>query len=257
MRQYYFISGLPRSGTTLLSTILNQNPKFSASISGPLARFARAVVDQSNAQGGYKTECPPEKTKKIITGIFNNYYDDPNKEICWNTNRGWMLLLPMLKDLFPQTKVIACVRDVPWILDSFETLVRKNPYSTSSLFPADANINVYTRCRYLMNESSPLGFAYNALKHGITSAEKPMVMLVDYSQLCMFPQSTMQAIYKFVGQPYFEHDFNNVEASYDEFDSEVNLPGLHTTRKQVEWIPRETILPPDIIQAYSGLEVWK
>ena len=56
-KQFYFISGLPRSGTTLLSAILNQNPKFQASISGPLARFTRAVIEQSSTQGGYRHQC--------------------------------------------------------------------------------------------------------------------------------------------------------------------------------------------------------
>ncbi len=33
MQQYYFISGLPRSGSTLLGAILNQNPRFKAGMS--------------------------------------------------------------------------------------------------------------------------------------------------------------------------------------------------------------------------------
>jgi sulfotransferase len=33
MKQYYFISGLPRSGSTLLSGIFKQNPELYADIS--------------------------------------------------------------------------------------------------------------------------------------------------------------------------------------------------------------------------------
>ena len=77
MRKYVFTAGLPRSGTTLLGTILNQNPRVSASISGPLARFTRAIIQESSSQGGYRFECPPEKRKKLINGLFENYYDDP------------------------------------------------------------------------------------------------------------------------------------------------------------------------------------
>jgi sulfotransferase len=67
----------------------------------------------------------------------------------------------------------------------------------------------------------------------------------------------MKAIYSFIDEPYFEHDFNDVEASYDEFDEDVQLPGLHTTRKKVEFIQRESILPPDIWQRVENMEVWK
>ena len=58
-------------------------------------------------------------------------------------------------------------------------------------------------------------------------------------------------------EPYYDHDFDNVEASYDEFDEEVKLPGLHTTRKKVQYIQRETVIPPDIWQRVQGMEVWK
>lgn len=257
MKQFYFISGLPRSGTTLLSTILNQNPKFQASISGPLARFARAVIEQSSAQGGYRHQCDDNKRKKIIMGMFDNYYDTLNKEVFFDTNRGWTLLLPMLKDLFPYTKVICCVRDIHWILDSFEQLVRKNPYSITSMFTPEENINVYTRCQTLLREDKTIGFAYAALKHAITSAEKNMIMLIEYEQLCKQPYVVMKSLYNFIGQDYYDHDFDNVAASYDEFDEDVNLKGLHTTRKKVEWIERDTIIPPDIIQHCNGLEVWR
>jgi sulfotransferase len=222
MSQYYFISGLPRSGTTLLSTILNQNPKFQASISGPLARFTRSIIDQSSAMSGYRHQCPAEKREKIIKGMFDNYYDDPEKEVFFDTNRGWGLLLPMLKQLYPSTKMIMCVRDVNWVLDSFEQLYRKNPLDKNLMIPDEYSTNVYSRCDYLMNESSTVGFAYLALKQAITSNEKNMIMLVEYEQLCKNPEGMMKAIYNFIDQPYFEHNFNDVESSYDEFDEDVN-----------------------------------
>jgi len=257
LKKYHFISGLPRSGTTLLSTILKQNPKFESSISGPLARYARAVIQESSSQGGYRTECPPEKRKKIISGIFDSYYDDPNKEVAFNVNRGWGLLLPTIKDLYPDSKMILCVRDIGWILDSFETLVRKNPYEFTSMFSPEENINVYSRCETLLRNDRTLGFAYGAVKQAITSEHKDSIMILDYVQLASYPEQTVKSIYNFIGEEYYEHDFNSVETSYDEFDEEVGLPGLHTTRKRVQYIERDSIIPPDIWQRVTGMEVWK
>ena len=256
-KHYHFIAGLPRSGTTLLSTILKQNPRFEASISGPLARFIRAIIQESSTQGGHRFECPPEKRKKLIGGLFDNYYDDPTKEVAFNTNRGWGLLLPTVKDLYPNSKVLMCVRDIGWVLDSFETLIRKNPYTQTSMFSADEGTNVYTRCETLLHPGRTLGFAYNAVKQAITSEHKKSIMIIDYDTLAKHPGSMMKAVYNFIEEPLFEHDFTNVEASYDEFDEDVQLPGLHTTRKEVKLIERETILPPDIWQKVHGMEVWK
>lgn len=257
MKKYHFITGLPRSGTTLLSTILKQNPRFEASISGPLARFTRSVIQESSSQGGYRFECPPDKRKKLINGLFENYYDDPSKEVAFNTNRGWGLLLPTIKDLYPDSKIIVCVRDIGWILDSFEMLQRKNPYVFTSMFSPEENINVYTRCQTLLDPGRTLGFAYNSVKQAITSEHKSSIMVVEYDNLAKNPEMIMKSIYNFINEPYFEHDFNNVESSYDEFDEDVQLPGLHTTRKKVQFIPRETVIPPDIWNMVQGMEVWK
>jgi sulfotransferase len=256
-KQFFFISGLPRSGTTLLSTILNQNPAFQASISGPLARFTRSIISESSSQGGYRFQCDEAKRKQLIKGLFDNYYDDPTKQTFFDTNRAWGLMLPLLKDLFPYTKVIMCVRDINWILDSFEALVRKNPYSFTTMFSPEENTNVYTRSQTLMRDDRTVGFAYVSLKQAITSAERNMIMLVEYQDLCKQPEAMMKAIYNFIDQPYYAHDFNSVEVSYDEFDQDVNLKGLHTTRKKVEWIERQMILPPDIQQRFSNMEVWR
>ena len=255
-KQYYFITGLPRSGTTLLSAILNQNPRFHASISGPLARFSRAIIDQSSAQSGYRHHCDVDKRMSIIKGIFDNYYDQ-DKEVFFDTNRGWTLLLPLLKTLFPYTKALVCVRDIVQVLDSFENLYRKNPLDKQLMIPDEYSATVYSRCDYLMREDMTVGFAYLGLKEAITGNERSSLMLVEYEQLCRNPQGMMTAIYNFIDQPQFIHDFDNVESSYDEFDADVNVKGLHTTRKRVEYLPRTLILPPDIQNKFSNMEVWR
>lgn len=257
MKKYHLISGLPRSGTTLLSTILRQNPRFEASISGPLARFVRAIIQESSSQGGYRFECPPEKRKKLISSLFDTYHDDPTKDVAFNTNRGWGLLLSTVKDLYPKSKTLMCVRDIGWILDSFEMLQRKNPYVFTSMFSSDENVNVYTRSETLLNSGRTLGFAYNSLKQAITGEHKDSIMIIEYENLAKNPEMMMKAIYNFIEEPYFQHDFNNVEASYDEFDEDVQLPGLHTTRKRIEFIERPTVLPPDIWNRVRGMEVWR
>jgi sulfotransferase len=173
MKEYNFITGLPRSGTTLLSTILNQNPDFNASISGPVARFIRAIIEQSSDQGGYRFQCTELKRKAIIKSIFDTYFE--GDKVHFDTNRGYPLMLPLLKDLFPQAKVIVCVRDIRWILDSFETLIRKNPYTASSMFSPEENVNVYTRTQTLLSDTRTLGFAYHALKQGYFSTERSMM----------------------------------------------------------------------------------
>ncbi|EUA91313.1 sulfotransferase [Mycobacterium ulcerans] len=46
MKAIHFISGLPRSGSTLLAALLRQNPRFQAGMSGPLAGLFGALLDE-------------------------------------------------------------------------------------------------------------------------------------------------------------------------------------------------------------------
>ena len=258
-RKYVFTAGLPRSGTTLLSSILKQNPRFQTSISGPLARYVRSIIQESTSQGGYGTECDEQKRKKLLTGLFENYYDNPTKEVCVNHNRGWPLLLPTIKDMFPDSKMILCVRDVKDILNSFEWLVRQQPYEFTTMFSPEENVSVYSRCEALLQPGRTLSFAYTATKQGITSEHKSSIMVIDYEKLASNPEFIIKTLYNFIDEPYYEHDYSNVEQSYPEFDSEVNLKNLHTTRKKVSYIEKEMIIPPDFTQMVDQQfpSVWK
>ena len=256
-KKYHFISGLPRSGSTLLTAILNQNPKFYSNISNPLARFVRSVIVESHAGPGYALQCPEEKRIELIKNIIETYHSHIPQEVCFNTNRGWTNLLAQLEEASPDSKVICCVRDINWILDSFERLFKANPFTLSKMYSEQEAETVYTRAYASMSSGHTVRFAYDSLKEAMCSPQKRNIMLVEYDQLAKNPEQIMQAIYAFIDEPYFEHDFSNVEMSYDEYDVEAGIHGLHKIRKEVTHIEREFILPPDLLQEFKGLEVWK
>lgn len=256
MEKIHFISGLPRSGTTLLSSILNQNPKFKASVSGPLARFTRAIIEESQSQGGYRFQCPPEKRKQLITNVFDTYYDQSNP-VVFDTNRGWTYMTPVLQDLKPESKMIVCVRSIAWVIDSFEQLFAKNPYDVPQMFPQGASASVYSRAQYLTAPESFIGFALTGLKQALSTPYANNMMVVQYDQLAKNPKLVMRKLYEFIGEPWHEHDFNNVEASWDEFDMDMNIKGLHHVRQKVQFQERQPIIPPDLFSHLEQMDFWK
>ena len=46
----HFISGLPRSGSTLLAALLRQNPRFSAGMSSPVYNLFRPMLAETSAR---------------------------------------------------------------------------------------------------------------------------------------------------------------------------------------------------------------
>jgi sulfotransferase len=254
-KSYHFITGLPRSGSTLLTSILNQNPRFHSSITDPLATLVKGVIESSQDGPGMKTEVKIDRRKNIVRHLFEGYYEDVDKEVIFNTNRAWTLLTGVVNDLFPKSKFIVCVRDINWVLDSFELAHRRNPFTTNT---ATGNLSgtVYSRVQELMDEKGIVGFPYVGIKQAITGPEKNNLFLMEYEQLCKSPKDMMKALYSFIDQPYYEHDFNNVQASWDEYDVEIGIK-LHDVSKKVEYRPRNFILPPDILNQYAKMEVWR
>jgi sulfotransferase len=87
--------------------------------------------------------------------------------------------------------------------------------------------------------------------------ERKQLCFIEYDTLVNHPLSTMRQVYQFLGEPWFEHDFNNVEASYDEFDEQAKIIGLHTVRKKVEHRHRASIIPDDLWRQYEQSSFWK
>lgn len=257
MKEFFFISGLPRSGSTLLSAILRQNPEFYADISSPVQAIVASTIHVlTKGESNYLID--EDRRKGILRSLFNAYYETVGPRTVFDTNRGWTAKTSLLKTLFPQTKIICCVRDIPWILDSFERVVAKNALWGASLTDDEANQTVTTRCDALMDVKKegqvikPCFF----LEEGLL-LNPDMIMLVEYETLCKQPENVMRELYSFIGKPYFAHDFKNVEYDNETYDKTINLKGLHTVRKQVTWEERPSILPQSVWDRYSGGEFWR
>jgi sulfotransferase len=256
MKSYYFISGLPRSGSTLLSAILRQNPDFYADIASKLPTIVDSTIEiiSNSNQGAIINEV---WRKNIIYGIFNGYYQNIDKPIVFDSGREWTSRTFLLKELFPYTKIICCVRDIISILNSFETIFSKSPLYKNKLLRYTND--VYSRCHELMNgETGIVRVPLFYLKEGY-AANPQIIHFIEYENLCKEPENTMRGVYEFLEKPYYSHDFENVEYSNESFDKTCNAKGLHTVRKKVEYNPLKIILPPEIVQKYSemNMEFWR
>lgn len=257
MKEFYFISGLPRSGSTLLSAILRQNLDFYADISSPVQNLVAATIHVvTNSESNELID--EGKRKHILRSLFNAYYDAVTPTTVFDTSRGWTSKTSLLKELYPQTKIICCVRDLPWILDSFEKIAAKNTLYNATLTDEEANQTVTTRCDALMDvkKGGQVVKPYYFLEEGLL-LNPDMICLVEYEELCKYPEATMQKIYKFIGKPYFKHDFDNVEYENEPYDRALNMKSLHTVRKKVSWEQRLSILPKSVWDKYAGKEFWR
>ena len=256
-RKFHFISGLPRSGSTLMGALLRQNPRFHAGMSSPVASLMEGVIGQVSAGTELSTMVNEAQRAALVRGLFDSYYKDFNEEVIIDTNRAWTAQLPALMQLFPDAKLICTVRNVAWVMDSLERQFRGNIFEHTRLFntPAERS-TVYTRLEALAGPNRLVGYAWHALQEAVWSEYADRIVIVDYDIFSQRPGEVIGLIYKFLDEEPFEHDFENVEYDAPAFDAQLGVQGLHKVHKKVEPRERKTILPPDLFERYAKLSFW-
>lgn len=255
---FHFLSGLPRSGSTLTAALLKQNPRFHAGMSSPVASLFEGVVSQVSAGSEMSTMVNEEQRARLLRGLFESYYADRDEPIIFDTNRAWTAKLPALMKLFPEAKLICLVRDVAWIMDSMERQFRDNAFENTRIFAhPNQRATVYTRVESLASSNSLVGFPYQALREACYSEFADRLIIVDYDMLTSRPAEVINLVYEFLGEEPYEHDFESVNYDAPKFDAQLGLDGLHRVHKKVEPRPRQTILPPDLFQKFAQLAFWR
>lgn len=184
-----------------------------------------------------------EQRMAVLRGVFDNYYASTEGDVIFDTNRGWCSKLPALAQLFSEAKIICCVRDIVWVLDSFERMYLKNPMRRSKMFNEAEGGTVYGRVDSLAHRSRTVGFAWTALKEAFYGKWSASLLLVEYELLAAEPDQTMGLIYQFLDEPLYTHDFENFEYQETNFDENLGVPGLHDVHGPVKLVRRPPYCP--------------
>jgi sulfotransferase len=263
----HIISGLPRSGSTLLSSLLSQNPEVYASISSPLLGSIMAVRDHLNQADASASSLIPENEQlEWYRTLIKGYYDTRRgqRSVVFDTNRAWTAHMGLLHALSPQSKVIVCVRSMAAVVDSFERLFRANPFVMPKLFGGPHEWGtVYSRVDTLIQRGRQVGMPWISLKEGLYSEHSGKLLLVEYDLLAQSPLAVLEQIYNFLElKPYGGHKVEDLSLLPSEtekvkqFDVNLGSPMLHQLKPQVSYEPRASVLPPDQVTMLQGLDFW-
>src|SRR5947209_754923 len=84
----------------------------------------------------------------------------------------------LLAALFPASRVICCVRNPAWVIDSIERLTQRNKWEPSRIFDFDAGGTVYSRAETLGAQGGMVGFAWNALREAVYGDHADRLLLL-------------------------------------------------------------------------------
>jgi len=255
----HFLSGLPRSGSTLLAAILRQHPQIAhAGHSSPVAPMIQKLASVM-AEGEFQSEFDALTQRRVLQGVLQSYYNhqDQTRTIIDN-NRLWCTRLGLIDALFPEARIICCVRDPVWVVDSFERLLQKDPLLSSKIIPIQKRATLYDRVDHLLSPEGPFGYAWRALNEAYFSTLAGKLILLDYDALTTHPQRSLAHLERALNLPPHRYDLNTITAApATDFDHGLNTPGLHTVRPKLATQHRRPILPPDIVQRLAGSTFWR
>ena len=268
-KTFYFMAGLPRSGSTLLSSILNQNPRFYSGPSSPVVPTMIALENSLANDELFLGYPKPQQAKEIIASVLPQYYSDRPEPVIFDKNRSWtvrMEYIPGYFDIAP--KVICPVRDTAEILTSFISMLRRNPYEVDGkinfvdemLIKNNIPLTDNNRCELLASPAGILGQSVEGLQKALMEGYDQSLHFVEYKDLVNNPQETMQKIYEFLGEEPFEHTFDNLKNENRENDGKIyGFADMHEVRPVVKATAPapEEILSAEILEKCQNTEFWR
>lgn len=268
-KKYYFMAGLPRSGSTMLSAILNQNPRFYSGPSSPVVPTMLAL-EQSLSQDELFLAYPKfEFGKNLISSVIDQYYADTDKPVVFEKNRSWVNRMNYIQGYFgiEHPKVIFPVRDVSEILTSFISMIRRNPgivnerlnFIDQTLVQQGIPLNDENRCKLIAGPGI-LGQSFDGLRKALAEGYRANIHFVEYKDLVNKPKETMQKMYEFLGESYYNHDFKNLKNIHQENDAQIyGFQDMHAVRQNVKSVSElpEDILPKSVLDSVKGSEFWR
>jgi hypothetical protein len=258
-KNFYFLAGFPRSGNTLLSSILNQNPEIYTSPLSPVAEYMwQCHLAELNIENS-KTNPYPNRSKNVISSIIKNYYEDVEKPIIFDRDKNWanpgnLEMLNHCLDYKP--KIIFTTRKIVEILAStiaifgnnlVETMNQSGHVQDSSLTKND------NLCDFIMSEHSLFG-KFSVAFYSIDNLNDNTIYIVKYEDLLSTPQETIDGIYDFLEIERFKHNFTNIRKADQDNDHAAEYPkDLHKIRRKLGRgdVRVEDYLTPRSIEKYK------
>jgi hypothetical protein len=249
MKKIYFLSGMPRSGNTLLGSLINQNEEITVTGSSIVCSILYSI-SLLKEELAFKNFPDHKSLDNIYNNVFNNYYKDWKAKYIidrgpWGTPGN----LKLLKEIIKKPKFIILYRPVLEVLASFVKIEKPE--------------NIEERCdNYMGINKHKNGMVHRylwSIENILKSKEDHII--IHYKDLINDPINEIKKIYKFLGIPFKNVELKNFKQFYANnlmYNDSVLSAELHKIRTdKVEQIKFnvEEILPINVIKKYSNLDV--
>ena len=253
-KQLFFLVAQPRSGNTLFTSIMNQNPDIACtpnSITLEIMKDLFLLKDTDVFQN-----YPDHRSlDNVLDIVYDTYYKDWPQQIIIDrgpvmTTGNFSLMQKHFKRPF---KCIVILRDVMDVLASYMKWYTENPDAFPNRFGLK---NDEEKLSHIMNRDGAVAKDLEAIKNAFNYPD--ICHFVKYDDLVSRPEEEITKIYKFMGVPYYKHrfeDLQQVEVNGIKYDDTIVGKNMHTIRTVVRKVDNSYIdkIPERIRQKYEHI----
>ena len=220
-KQLLFLVAQPRSGNTLFASIMNQNPEIAATPNSITLEIMKDVylLKQTDVFLNYPNH---KSLDNVLDSVFDAYYKDWPQRII--IDRGPVMtpgnLQLMQKHFKRPFKCIILLRNLIDVLASYMQWYTENPNAFVNRYNLK---NDEEKLATIMNKDGAVAKQLEAIKNSYNYPD--ICHFVKYDDMVTNSEQEFKKIYEFIGEPYFNHRFNNLD--------QVNVNGLSYDDKVV------------------------
>ncbi len=262
MKKLYYLCGLPRSGNTLLSTILNQNKNIAVTPNSIVTEIYKNLYFLKKNNMTFLNFPDEQSFDNVLKSIHKMYYKDWKQDVIidrgmWGSPNNFNFLK---KYVNPKPKIILLVRDVLEVLASFIDWSNNNKNAFINNYAKTIN----DKCNFLMQNDNQIVSQLVGIKYIIDNEDKNNYLLINYNDLINNTSKTINKIYTFLGIKKYNHKFKNL-CQYSinglNYNDDIVGDNLHLIKTNKIFKKKrniKNILPNSIIKKYgsSQLNVW-
>lgn len=256
------VTGLPRSGSTLLCQMLAMHPEIDCEgVSSPLCNtllhIRRMISDDQFmlSQLDHHFDQAYAHLHGGMAGFLRGWYNDCDKPVAVDKNRAWLHCIETLMDIAPEAKLIVCLRELGQVYGSIEAQHQKT--ILIDFIDHFADFDRFGRADMLFAKEKVVGAPLISI-HAVLDLPEDVrnrLFFMRFEDLITQPVAVMSRIYAWLGVSPHEIDPAQLETGIEESNSHYRMKFLHSQHTSIVSPSRHDI-PPRIQAQIESAYAW-
>ena len=228
-KQIYFLCAMPRSGNTLLASIMNQNPELAVTANSITLEIMKVLflLKKDETFLNFPDE---QSLDNVLDEVYNLYYKNWNYKTI--IDRGPVCTPGNLKVIQKHfKKPIRCIVLVRNLLDVLASYIKW--FETEPTSFLNKHKTIEDKLSNIMAKEGAVAKELMSVQYLLQHPE--MAVFIKYDDLVENPEREIRRIYDFLKLPYYQHRFINLDqitVNGLQYNDSIVGKNMHTIRTE-------------------------